>query len=1126
MNDLKADAKAIFLEALDYEAPDDLIRLLDRECGVDAALRVRVEELLRAHQDAGNFLGRQDQPEVARDEPLGDGPGTVVGPYKLLEQIGEGGFGIVFMAEQQQPVRRKVALKMLKPGMDTRQVIARFEAERQALALMDDPHIATVFDAGQTRGGRPYFVMELVKGVPLTEYCDRSRLTTRERLALFITVCRAVQHAHHKGIIHRDLKPSNVLVTQHDGAPMAKLIDFGIAKALGQQLTDKTLFTGFSQLIGSPLYMSPEQAALSNVDVDTRSDIYSLGVLLYELLTGITPFDRERMSKADYDEVRRIIREEEPAKPSTRITTLGQATDTVCSRRGSDSKRLRRLVSGELDWIVMKALEKDRNRRYETASAFAADVQRALNDEPVHACPPSALYQLRKFSRRHRTVLSLAGLVLFFIVSLGVGIGWVVRDRGAREQEIAHDREVREATLDREVDRVLHESGPLIELGKWAEALAEVERADKLLELAGRADRPQRLLDLRQELTMANRLEEIYREPPRGVKSGAAVPGAQQPDRAEEEFFWGRNQDSRFVLAFRELGIDVDALEPGPAAERVSRTSIRQALVRALDDWAAMRKRAGRKDGVSWKKLVDIARQADSDEWRNQFREALLKGDRSPLEKLADAIPIHQVSPATAYLLGHSLRELGAVDKAMTVLREAHRHNPDDFWLNDALGWLSVDACRPPRYDDALRYYMATVVLRPRNATAHRAVAELLEKKGALEEALAEYSRVLELDPKDRRALRERAEAYLKAHQNEKALGDYSKAIELDPKDADAWINRGDTYSQLEQYEKALGDYSKAIELDPKDADALNNRGYAYRQLGQFEKAIADCSRAIELDPQQANPWNTRGLAYSDWNQAEKAFADFTKAIDLEPKFAIAWNNRGFALRQLGQFEKGIADCNKAIQLDPKNPGFWNNRAWGYRVLHQDGKALADYAKAIELGPKYVIAFNDRGLMYHDLGQYSKACSDWSRALELKPNSSIYQNQLAWLMATCPDADVLDPMQAVTLAAKAVKTAPNDGDFWNTLGVSQYRASYWKPAIASLTRSMELQGDRLGSFNTLFLAMAYWQIGEKEEASKWYTRAVQWMEKNRQYLDKNAEQRAELERFRAEAEELLSVKKK
>jgi eukaryotic-like serine/threonine-protein kinase len=317
MNDLKADAKPIFLEALDRKAPDELRRFLDQACGADAALRARVEELLRAHRDAGNFLGSPDQSEVTQDEPLAAGAGTVIGSYKLLEQIGEGGFGVVFMAEQQRPVRRKVALKVLKPGMDTRQVIARFEAERQTLALMDHPNIAKVLEGGETANGRPYFVMDLVKGVPITDYCDRSQRTAKERLALFVHVCQAVQHAPQKGIIHRDLKPSNILVTVQDGAPLVKVIDFGIAKALGQQLTDKTLYTGFAQMIGTPLYMSPEQAALSNVDVDTRSDIYSLGVLLYELLTGTTPFDRKRFKEAGYDEMRRIIREEEPPRPST-----------------------------------------------------------------------------------------------------------------------------------------------------------------------------------------------------------------------------------------------------------------------------------------------------------------------------------------------------------------------------------------------------------------------------------------------------------------------------------------------------------------------------------------------------------------------------------------------------------------------------------------------------------------------------------------------------------------------------------------------------------------------------------------------------------------------------------------
>jgi tetratricopeptide (TPR) repeat protein len=349
----------------------------------------------------------------------------LVGPHKLLEQIGEGGFGVVFMAEQQEPIRRKVAVKVLKPGMDSKQVIARFEAERQALALMDHPNIARALDAGQTASGRPYFVMDLVKGLPITEFCDQAQFTPRERLELFVSVCAAVQHAHHKGIIHRDLKPTNVLVTLQDGAPLVKVIDFGIAKALGQQLTDKTLHTGFAQMIGTPLYMSPEQAALSNVDVDTRSDVYSLGVLLYELLTGTTPFTKEQLSRVGYDEMRRIIREVEPPRPSTRLSTMGQAATTISTQRKSDPKRLSQLFRGELDWIVMKALDKDRNRRYETASAFARDVQRYLANEPVEACPPSAAYRLRKMLYRHRRVVIPAAAFVVLLATAAVTSTWL-----------------------------------------------------------------------------------------------------------------------------------------------------------------------------------------------------------------------------------------------------------------------------------------------------------------------------------------------------------------------------------------------------------------------------------------------------------------------------------------------------------------------------------------------------------------------------------------------------------------------------------------------------------------------------------------------------------------------------
>jgi serine/threonine protein kinase/WD40 repeat protein len=417
MENLSA-VESIFLAALDRASPEDRAAYLDQACGKDAELRQRVERLLAAHPKVGGFLQAPSLGEApTTDEPpVTERPGTVIGPYKLMEQIGEGGMGLVFVAEQQAPVRRKVALKIVKPGMDTRDVIARFEAERQALALMDHPNIARVLEAGATDSGRPYFVMELVRGVPITDFCDRDQLTPRERLALFISVCQAVQHAHSKGVIHRDIKPSNVLVTLHDGTPVAKVIDFGVAKAVGQSLTEKTIYTRFAQMIGTPLYMSPEQAEMGGLDVDTRCDVYALGVLLYELLTGTTPFDGKRLQKAAFDEIRRIIREEEPPKPSTRLTTLGESLSAVSARRKTDPKKLSALVKGDLDWIVMKALEKDRNRRYETASAFAADVKRFLGEEPVEARPPSAWYRFGKYARRHRMMLTMASLFAWMLL--------------------------------------------------------------------------------------------------------------------------------------------------------------------------------------------------------------------------------------------------------------------------------------------------------------------------------------------------------------------------------------------------------------------------------------------------------------------------------------------------------------------------------------------------------------------------------------------------------------------------------------------------------------------------------------------------------------------------------------
>jgi serine/threonine protein kinase/tetratricopeptide (TPR) repeat protein len=471
------DLIALFLQALERPPGPQRAAYLDDACRGDAQLRTQVDELIDAHVRASRFLGwaagvtpgdpgttltgeetaTQDastsrpspagtaNPETRLEfatgpaprgatapRPFTEGPGTRIGPYTLLQKIGEGGMGAVYRAEQAQPIRRQVALKVIKPGMDTDLVVARFEAERQALALMDHPNIAKVFDAGATESGRPYFVMELVDGIPITQYCDQARLAMNERLVLFMTVCQAIQHAHQKGIIHRDIKPSNVLVTRIDGQPVPKVIDFGVAKAIDQRLTERTLCTQFGTLVGTLEYMSPEQAELSGANIDTRSDIYALGVLLYELLTGTTPLGQERVRESAFAEVLRRIREEEPPRPSTRLSDSRAALASIAACRDVEPARLARLVQGDLDWIVMKALEKERSRRYATAFELAQDIQRHLAGDPVEAGPPSAAYRLGKFARKHRAaVVTAAAFVALLAVGLVVSTVLMLRARSA-----------------------------------------------------------------------------------------------------------------------------------------------------------------------------------------------------------------------------------------------------------------------------------------------------------------------------------------------------------------------------------------------------------------------------------------------------------------------------------------------------------------------------------------------------------------------------------------------------------------------------------------------------------------------------------------------------------------------
>jgi len=627
--------EAIFDAAIRLRSPAERTAYLSQACGGDSALRAEVEELIEAHDQAGDFL---EIPAIEKElpsegDPRAEGPGTLIGRYKLLEKIGEGGFGVVYMAEQTEPVRRRVALKIIKLGMDTKQVIARFEAGRQALAMMDHPNIAKVLDGGATDSGRPYFVMELVRGIPITEYCDKSKLPTRERLGLFIDVCHALQHAHQKGIIHRDVKPTNVLVTLHDGKPVPKVIDFGIAKALGRPLTDKTLFTEYRQFVGTPEYMSPEQAQLGGLDIDTRCDIYALGVLLYELLTGTTPFEPTQLRSTGYDEILRTIRETDPPKPSTRLKTLGDALTEVATHRQVEPGALGRLVRGDLDWIAMKALEKDRARRYETANGLAEDIGRHLGDEPVLAGPPSLGYRMSKFVRRNRT-----GVLVGSVVAAALLAGLVAATFGFVQARRERDRAGAAASRERDAasgerDAASRERDAAL-LAKQQQA--EAQRRGQ--EAAAAKNRAERHLYAAHMRVAHHSWQQGHVEHARDLLEGHVPgPGRQDPRSFEWYYLWRLSHSGRFTLrhpcwvhslAFAKDG---DTLATAGRHGRVrlwhTATGEMQKMLRA--DRNSVRCVAFSPDGKilatggsdhtlklwarpDWNELLDLGRQADS----------------------------------------------------------------------------------------------------------------------------------------------------------------------------------------------------------------------------------------------------------------------------------------------------------------------------------------------------------------------------------------------------------------------------------------------------------------------------------------------------------------------------------
>jgi tetratricopeptide (TPR) repeat protein len=1149
MTDQPVSEKSIFLAALEKRSRAERAAYLDRVCGDNPQLRGEVEALLAAHDRLGDLpagpcatgpAGTVDEPATVAN------PGTVIGPYKLLQQIGEGGMGTVFMAEQTQPVQRKVALKVIKPGMDSRQVIARFEAERQALAMMDHVNIARVFDGGTTGGepggvspGRPYFVMELVHGVPITKYCDDNQLTPRERLELFVPVCQAIQHAHQKGIIHRDIKPSNVMITLYDGKPVAKVIDFGVAKATEQRLTERTLFTQYGTMVGTLEYMSPEQAEISALGVDTRSDIYSLGVLLYELLTGSTPLTHKRLKEAAYAEILRIIKEEEPPRPSTRLSDSGEALASISAQRHMEPAKLTKLVRGELDWIVMKTLEKDRNRRYETASAFAADVQRYLADEPVAACPPSAWYRCRKFTRRNKTALRIAAAAALLLLLAVGGVSWALWDQAARRTELSERMAETEKTVSAaliQTDQWRKRAGEApsatsqeadAALALWRQAEASLAQAETALR-TGTADESlrRRVLDERQQIGQrrahAQRTANLLRD----------LDDARLTRSIWIENHWDNaGASTKYAAAFAAYGLEV---KPGRTAElarriRAEQPAIREALIVALDDWedTAWRLHTGLGlDTDELSKLVrTIAVAADDDPWRQKFRATAFAGDVTALRTLSGQARQLSLPPSSLDMLAQHLRQNGEREEALALLRWARGRHVTDFWILVDLGVLLHEGKdkSPVILEERIGCYRTAVALRPAAGAAHYGLGNSLYDRQQLDEAILSYSKAIELDPKyafawcgrglvysdlkqwdkaladDTRAIElnpklalarhNRGLVYVNLKQWDKALADYTKAIELDSKFVAAWNNRGGVYFALQQWDNALADYSKAIELDPKDGKAWYNRGGVYFALQQWDKALADYTKAIELDPKNVNAWNNRGVAYENLRQWDKALPDYSKVIALDPMNVNGWNNRGAAYFNLKQWDKAIADYSRVIELDPKLAAAWNNRGAAYFNLKQWDKAIADYSKVIELAPKYVAAWNNRGDAYYRLGQWDKAIADYSKAIELDPKSA-----LGWRGRGNAYRPLKQWDKAVADFTKAIDLDPKYVNAWCSRGLTYSALQQWDKAIADYTKVIELDPKNVLAW--ILRGSVYNKLEQWDKAVADFTKAIELDPKN------------------------------
>jgi serine/threonine protein kinase/tetratricopeptide (TPR) repeat protein len=969
------DVDAIFAAALQLSSPDERAEYVQRACGENVELRERVDDLLAAYFQAGDFLQRPPATVLHhRDEDIQAGPGTIIGPYKLLQQIGEGGMGVVFMAEQTEPIHRTVALKIIKPGMDTRQVIARFEAERQALAMMDHPSIAKVLDAGTTESGRPFFVMELVKGVPITKYCDNHKLTVRQRLELVKPVCEAVQHAHQKGIIHRDLKPTNVLVAEYDGKPVPKVIDFGVAKATPQRLTERTMFTEFGQVIGTVEYMSPEQAQFNQLDIDTRSDIYSLGVLLYELLTGTTPFERERLRSAAFDEVLRIIREEEPPKPSTRLSSC-DTLPSIASCRHMEPAHLSNAIRGELDWIVMKCLEKDRKARYQTATALAEDVQRYLTDQPVAACPPSTAYRLKKFIRRNKGTV-VAGTAIGTALMIGFVLAGIGFFQARRQTQIASKEAAKAIAISELLQDALQSANPEQSKGvDYSVRQLLIEISDRLGDRL--PDQPEVEIELRNTIGLAfRRLGQSELAEPHfvmAIKLARSIYGSESNKVAEllvgqAQNLYELSHDAEAEKAYREAiriyrqngasgrplvqalwkyDIFLVASSRGAEAETVAQEALNAASGNEYPEIPSILHNLVnvRIDQQRYAAAEELARRAVEMHRRVNGKEGLetgwgvlhlgwaLEANKKPSKAESayrEALAIfRRYYPDNHRSVAYCVRSLSQLtqksedwDLAEKVHRERIRIQPNDPGAHNS---FANTLMLREKFPEAEAAYREAVRLRP-DATSYRfSLAMALSKQRKFAEAEAEYRSIIRLIPQDARTYVELGQVLLADSKLSDAETVYREAIRLQPKSVSYRIALLKVLAAQEKLAEADAEFREALRLTHNSGDACKELAWflittTEPQLRKPREAIVAAKQAVEISPTLGRYWNTLGIAQyaaGDWQAAVESLEKSMKLRDGGD--AYDWVFLAKAHWQLGRKDESRKWYDKAVEWMDKN---------------------------------------------------------------------------------------------------------------------------------------------------------------------------------------------------------------